>query len=98
MKAPCVYILANRRRGTLYLGVTSHLPRRIAAHREGIMAGFTRYHDVQRLVWFEEHGDMPAAIERERQLKQRNRVWQLRLIEERNPDWCDLATEMHPAR
>jgi putative endonuclease len=91
MKAPCVYILANRRHGTLYVGVTSHLPRRIAAHREGIMAGFTRYHDVQRLVWFEEHRDMPAAIEREQQVKAIDRRAQLQLVDMRNPEWRDLT-------
>ena len=91
MPAPCVYILADRRHGTLYVGVTSHLPRRIAAHRNGIMAGFTKYHDVQRLVWFEEHGDMPAAIERGQQLKRCHRGGQLRLIDAHNPEWRDLV-------
>jgi putative endonuclease len=91
MHAACVYILADRRHGTLYVGVTSHLPRRIAAHREGIMAGFTRYHDVQCLVWFEEHRDMPAAIARERQVKAIDRHAQRRLVDLLNPEWRDLA-------
>jgi putative endonuclease len=94
MPAPCVYILADRRHGHLYVGVTSHLPRRMAAHRNGIMASFTRYHDIQRLVWFEEHGDMPAAIAREQQVKACDRRAQLRLVDGGNPEWRDLA----PAR
>jgi len=91
MKAPCVYILANRRHGTLYVGVTSHLPRRMAAHREGIMAGFTKYFDVQRLVWYEEHASMTAAIERGEQLRRCHRPGQLRLVDAENPEWRDLA-------
>jgi putative endonuclease len=91
MNAPCVYILANRRHGTLYVGVTSHLPRRLVAHRNGIMAGFTKYFDVQRLVWYEEHASMPAAIERGEQLRRCHRPGQLRLVDAGNPEWRDLA-------
>lgn len=91
--APCVYILASRRNGTLYIGVTSNLLQRIAQHREGMLGGFTKQHGVKMLVWFEPHDDIEEAILREERLKKWNRAWKLRLIEESNPTWRDLAED-----
>jgi putative endonuclease len=87
---PCVYMLASQRNGTLYLGVTSDLLRRLWQHRNGEVDGFTRDHSVHRLVWFEQHDTMLSAITREKQLKKWKRDWKLRLIEEGNPYWHDL--------
>lgn len=85
-----VYILASRIGGTLYIGVTSRLPERIWEHREGVAEGFTRRYGVHRLVWYEEHGSAEHAIRREKQLKEWQRAWKIRLIEETNPNWDDL--------
>ncbi len=90
-KQPCVYILASRRHGTLYTGVTSNLLGRLYQHREKVTAGFTAEHDIARLVWFEVHEDMSAAILREKRIKKWNRDWKLALIERSNPQWVDLA-------
>ena len=90
---PCVYILASRRNGTLYIGVTSKLLQRIAQHRDGTLGGFTKHHGVKMLVWFEPHEDIEEAILREKRLKKWNRAWKLRLIEESNPEWRDLAED-----
>jgi len=90
---PAVYILASGRNGTLYTGVTSDLIRRVYEHREEIMPGFTSKHGVKRLVWFEQHGTMEQAITREKRIKKWNRAWKLRLIEESNPRWRDLAED-----
>jgi len=87
---PTVYILASARNGTLYIGVTSALVQRIHQHREGLVPGFTRKYRVQRLVWFEQHVDMPSAIRREKQLKEWRRRWKLDLVEGSNPEWRDL--------
>jgi putative endonuclease len=87
---PCVYILASGRNGTLYTGVTSDPVRRIWEHREGVGSKFTARYGVTQLVWFELHSTMDEAILREKRIKKWNRVWKLRLIEEANPDWCDL--------
>lgn len=84
-----VYILASRRRGTLYVGVTSSLVRRVWQHREGLAPGFTRLHGVHLLVWFEEQADAMAAIKREKQLKHWKRAWKIALIERCNPRWED---------
>ena len=88
---PCVYILASQPRGTLYVGVTADLERRLWQHREGALPGFTSKHGIKRLVWFEVHGDMIAAITREKQLKNWRRQWKINLIEDTNPHWADLA-------
>jgi putative endonuclease len=88
---PCVYILASQLRGTLYIGVTSNLPARLWQHRERTVPGFTSRHGVKRLVWFEMHGEMFAAIAREKQLKNWRRQWKINLVEETNPHWADLA-------
>lgn len=90
MKQPAVYLLANGRNGTLYIGVTSNLQQRIWQHKEGGQPGFTDRFDVKNLVWFECTESMEAAILREKQLKKWQRAWKLRLIEESNPYWQDL--------
>ena len=87
---PAVYILASKRNGTLYIGVTRDLVRRVWQHRNDVVGGFTRRYRVHRLVWFELHEDMTAAITREKQLKEWKRAWKLRLIEEANREWRDL--------
>ena len=87
----CVYLLASARHGTLYLGVTSDLRRRIWQHREEITGGFTAEHDVKRLVWFETHASIEAAILREKRIKKWRRDWKVELIEAGNPQWDDLA-------
>ncbi len=93
-RQPFVYILASQRRGTLYIGVTSDLTRRIWEHRSGARPGFATRYKVTRLVHFEEFGDMYAALEREKQLKRWHRQWKINLIEERNPHWEDLAVAL----
>ncbi|MBN8726749.1 MAG: GIY-YIG nuclease family protein [Xanthomonadales bacterium] len=87
---PCVYILASRRNGTLYTGVTSNLVQRVWQHKQGCIPGFTRDHHVHLLVWFEVHVTMETAITREKSLKQWRRAWKLDLIEQVNPYWRDL--------
>ena len=86
----CVYILTNRPRGTLYIGVTSNLPQRVAQHREKLVAGFTGKYGLGRLVWYELHENAESAIVREKQIKKWDRLWKIRLIEKMNPDWRDL--------
>ena len=88
-----VYILASRRNGTLYVGVTGNLPRRVEEHKAGIVPGFTRRYGVKTLVWFELLADVREAIEREKQLKGWNRVWKLKLIEASNPNWDELSPD-----
>jgi len=90
----CVYILASQRNGTLYVGVTSNLPKRVWEHREGFVEGFTKQYDVKRLVWYEVHGEAIAAITREKQIKKWNRQWKLNLIEKLNPEWRDLFEDI----
>ncbi|RYE44760.1 MAG: GIY-YIG nuclease family protein [Hyphomicrobiales bacterium] len=85
-----VYLLASRRNGTLYAGVTDDLMRRVAEHREHIAAAFTRTYDVTRLVWFEPHDSIEAAIVREKQIKKWKRAWKIELFRELNPHWDDL--------
>jgi putative endonuclease len=87
---PAVYIVANRRNGPIYTGVTSDLPGRIWQHREGIIEGFSERYGCRMLVWFERHETMEPAIVREKRIKEWKRAWKLRLIEERNPRWDDL--------
>jgi putative endonuclease len=82
-----VYILASHRHGTLYVGVTSELPVRIAQHREGTIEGFKKQHGVKRLVWYEQHDVITFAIQREKAIK---REWKINLIERENPEWEDL--------
>ncbi|HET7569233.1 MAG TPA: GIY-YIG nuclease family protein [Gammaproteobacteria bacterium] len=89
-----VYMLASARNGTLYIGVTSDLVKRIWQHKEKVLEGFTADHDVSRLVYFEMHRDAEAAIQREKQIKKWKRDWKLRLIEENNPQWEDLYEDI----
>ncbi len=90
MKQPAVYILASKRNGTLYTGVTSDLIKRVYAHKNDLVEGFTKKYGVHRLVYFEQCEDMTSAISREKQIKKWNGNWKLRLIEKRNPEWRDL--------
>ena len=85
-----VYILASRRHGTLYIGVTSDLIARIVSHRDGVLEGFTKRYGVTRLVWYEPHDSIIEAIRREKQLKKYKRDWKINLIERENPEWLDL--------
>jgi predicted GIY-YIG superfamily endonuclease len=94
MRQPAVYIVASKRNGTLYTGVTSHLPRRIWQHREGLLSGFTKKYGCKLLVWYEPHGDMPGAIAREKQIKGGSRKDKLALIERMNPNWRDLYEDL----
>ena len=93
-KIPCVYILASKRNGTLYVGVTSDLPGRIWQHKADIVPGFTRRYGVHRLVWYEVHHTMTSAISREKTIKGWRRAWKLDLIEKANPTWRDLNHEI----
>ena len=89
-RIPSVYILASQPNGTLYIGVTSHLVKRIWEHKNDLGDGFTKKYHIHTLVWYELHDDMESAIQREKQLKKRNRQWKIRLIHEMNPAWNDL--------
>jgi putative endonuclease len=89
-----VYILASRPYGTLYVGVTSDLPKRAWEHREGAVEGFTKKYGVKTLVWDEVHGEAIPAITREKQIKKWNRQWKINLIEAMNPAWRDLYEEI----
>ncbi len=90
MRRPAVYILASKPNGTLYVGVTSDLVRRIWQHRNDAVEGFTRRYRVHRLVYLEQFRSMTEAIEREKELKKWRRAWKLALIEQANPAWQDL--------
>ena len=90
MKQPAVYIMTSQRNGTLYVGVTSDLPRRVYQHREGLVPGFTTRYACKQLVWYELHDSMAGAITREKQIKAGSRKMKLALIEAMNPRWCDL--------
>lgn len=94
MKQPCVYILSNQVRGTLYIGVTSDLIQRIWQHKENLVDGFTKQHQLHHLVYYEFADDMLSAIAREKQLKKWNRAWKIELIEEANSDWRDLYPDL----
>jgi len=91
--APAVYILASAQNGTLYTGTTSNLIQRIAQHRSGHFDGFSARYGTEVLVWFEMHATMEHAILREKRIKKWNRGWKLRLVEEGNPGWRDLAVD-----
>jgi putative endonuclease len=90
LKQPAVYIVTSKRNGTLYIGVTSDLVKRIWEHKNNMVEGFTKRYNVHRLVWYELHAAMESAITREKQLKNWKRKWKLELIESINPDWKDL--------
>jgi putative endonuclease len=89
-----VYILASRRNGTLYIGMTDDLLRRVWQHQTGTIQGFTRQYRVKTLVWYEQHETRESALMRERQLKKWNRIWKLQLIEQMNPAWRDLRADL----
>jgi putative endonuclease len=89
-KQPAVYILASIKNGTLYVGVTSDLVKRIWEHRNDVVEGFTKRYGVHQLVWYEIHESMDSAVQREKRLKEWKRKWKVQLIENRNPNWEDL--------
>src|SRR3954468_17804667 len=86
----CIYIMTNRRDGTLYVGVTSDLIRRVYQHREGVVAGFTKRYGLKMLVYYEQYDDIRTAIQREKTMKHWPRAWKVRLIHGMNPEWNDL--------
>jgi putative endonuclease len=94
-RKPAIYIMANKKNGTLYIGVTSDLIKRIWQHRMDFMEGFTKKYQVHLLVFFEFHETMKAAILREKQLKSWKRNWKLKIIERDNPNWRDLYDELN---
>lgn len=94
-KQPCVYILASKRNGTLYAGVTSDVATRVWQHRNGEVEGFSRRYGVSRLVYYEFHDTMDAAITREKQIKKWRRSWKIELIEASNPEWNDLYEDLN---
>ena len=89
-KQPAVYILASKRNGTLYIGVTSNLIKRVWEHKNNQVEGFTKRYSVHDLVWYELHSTMESAVIKEKQLKEWQRKWKLKLIERVNPEWRDL--------
>ena len=94
LKRPAVYILASRRNGTLYVGVTSDLIKRVWEHKNGAVEGFTKRYNVHKLAWYEVHESMESAIAREKAIKAWNRKWKLGLIEKTNPEWKDRYAEL----
>jgi len=90
MRGGFVYIVSNRRDGILYVGVTSDLPKRTIQHREGLIAGFTKRHNLKTLVYYKQSDDIRVAIQRERTMKHWPRAWKVRLIHGFNPEWRDL--------
>ena len=93
-----VYILASRKNGTLYIGVTNNILRRVDQHRRNIVKGFTGKYNVHRLVYFEQYRDIRDAINREKRMKKWKRQWKIKLIEKDNPDWKDMFDELVEAR
>lgn len=93
-KRPCVYILASKHNGTLYVGVTSDIARRVLEHKSGAIEGFTKEYKVHDLVFMEFHETMLDAITREKQIKKWRRAWKIRQIEELNPTWRDLSADL----
>ena len=93
-RQPCVYLLASKRNGTLYAGVTSNLPKRVWEHKNDLVEGFTSRYGVHTLVWYELHESMESAIRREKAIKNWKRVWKIRTIEATNPGWRDLYPDL----
>ncbi|PWU22651.1 hypothetical protein C5B42_05425 [Candidatus Cerribacteria bacterium 'Amazon FNV 2010 28 9'] len=89
-----VYILASKKHGTLYIGVTNNLYRRVWEHKQGLVEGFTKQYKVNQLVWFDQTNDIGEAIQREKQIKVWKRAWKIRIIEELNPTWKDLYNQL----
>ncbi len=94
MNQPCVYIMASKRNGTLYTGVTSNLTQRVWQHKNNLVEGFTERYGIHTLVWYEVHETMTSAITREKKIKNWKRIWKLALIEKTNPEWRDLYTDI----
>ena len=94
MKQYSLYILTNKKNGTLYIGVTSNLKKRIWEHKNKIVEGFTKTYSLHKLVYFETTENIYSALTREKQLKKWNRIWKIRLIEEKNPKWNDLSDDI----
>ena len=90
VKVGTVYFMANKRDGTLYVGVTSNLARRVYEHREGLIDGFTKQYGLKRLVYYEHHEEIRRALQREKTIKHWPRLWKLALIQDMNPEWADL--------
>ncbi|MHA6206163.1 GIY-YIG nuclease family protein [Dyella soli] len=95
IRQPCVYILASRRNGSLYTGVTSNLVARVWQHQNGVVEGFSHRYRVHRLVWYEVHETMESAIRREKAIKKWMRAWKIELVERSNPYWNDLFDGIH---
>lgn len=95
MKQPAIYIMTNKRKGTLYTGVTANLVRRVYEHKNGLSPGFTQQYGCDRLVYYELFADMLSAIAREKQIKSGSRTKKLRLIESMNPEWADLYQNIY---
>ena len=93
-RQPCVYMLASKRNGTLYTGVTSNLLKRVWEHKNNLIESFTSKYGVHTLVWYELHDMMESAIQREKAIKNWKRVWKLKLIEKRNSNWHDLYSDL----
>jgi putative endonuclease len=89
-----VYMMCNKRNGTLHIGMTDNLVKRVWQHREGVIEGFTSHYAIKTLVWLDPHASRDSAFTRERQMKKWNRAWKLRLIEKQNPEWRDLWEEI----
>jgi putative endonuclease len=94
MKQYYVYILASKKNGTLYIGVTNNLPKRVYEHKNNLIEGFTRKYNVHNLVYYESYSDIYAAIAREKAIKKRKRAWKTELIEKSNPLWKDLYCDI----
>lgn len=93
-RQPCVYLLASKRNGTLYVGMTSNLVRRVWEHKQHLVEGFTQKHGVHRLVWYEGHDTIVSAISREKAIKNWRRSWKIKIIEQMNPRWRDLFDDL----
>jgi len=94
MKEYAVYILASKRNGTLYVGFTNDLPKRVYEHKHGLVEGFTKKYNVHTLVYYETGGDYDGALQREKQIKEWKRRWKIELIERDNPEWKDLYEDI----
>ncbi len=94
MRPSYVYMLASKRNGTLYIGVTSDLVQRIWQHKNDVVEGFTKRYRVHTLVWYEEHGSIQDAIQREKNIKEWKRAWKIELIQQSNPSWRDLYSDI----